>query len=89
MTETVQVPKAPLPLLARAGTEAPLIDRVELPGVAVREPPLQVLDALAGLAMISCEPALPIGRLSVKLALVSGCAERLVNVAVSRETDPS
>ena len=86
---TVQVPLAPVPLLARAGIVAPVIVKLDAPGVAVSVPPTQVVEAVAGLAITSCRPAEPIGSGSVKLALVTGWAEMFVNTTVSCETVPS
>ena len=85
----VQDPFAPVPLLARAGIDPPVRVRLEAPGFAVRVDPTQVVDAVGGVAMISCWLVDPIGNGSVKLRPVIGAAEILVSVMVRVETVPS
>ena len=74
----MQVPLAPVPLLARAGMVAPVRETTDAPGVAFTTPLAQVVEASAGLAITSCWLLEPMGRLSVKLAAVIGWADRFV-----------
>ena len=67
-----------------AGIVAPVNARVVPEGAAVTVPPVQVVLALAGLAMV-----MPLGRLSVTLAPVMAVALGLVRVTVSVDWPPA
>lgn len=83
------MPDDPVPLLARAGIVAPFMVMEVVPATAVIVGlPLQVVEALGGLAIRSCPvPILAAGRLSLTEAAVIVLAEILVRVIVIVETE--
>ena len=85
----MQLPGVPAPLFARAGMLAPLSDTVESPGVAVTTPPAQVVEAIAGLAIVSGRPVDPVGSRLLTVALLTADADRFDSVIVSFATVPS
>lgn len=88
-TCTVQLPLAPAPLLARAGTVPPFMVTELLPATAVMLPAPQEVTALAGVATRIWPVPPLVGKESEIDALVIGCADRLVRVMVSRVMLPS
>ena len=86
-TLTTQVPFAPVPLAALAGTVPAFNCNEVVPATAITVPP-HVVDAFAGVATCNA-PKPSVGKVSDNETLVNAFAERLLNVTVSVAIVPS